>query len=183
MSMWWIPLVIVAVLAVLLISLYNSLVRQRLVVNEATADIETFLKQRYDMIPNLVNIVKGYAKHEKELFENVTSLRAKAMSAGNLEDKMEFEGELSKALSRIIAVAENYPALRANENFLQLQSHLKDLEDNIQKARRFYNGAVRDFNTRIAVFPNNLIAGMLGFNKMPFFEATEEEKENVDIKF
>ena len=182
--MWWtIVLGVLVVLAVALIALYNGLVRLKLTVDEASADIETFLKQRYDMIPNLVEIVKGYAKHEKEIFENVAQLRSRAMGAGSLEEKMELEGELSKGLARIFAVAENYPQLRANENFIQLQANLKELEDSIQKSRRFYNGTVRDFNTKIAVFPNNLIAGMLGFKNMPFFEASEEEKENVEIKF
>ena len=174
---------ILVLLAVVLVGLYNKLAKQKIVVEEASADIETFLKQRYDMIPNLVEIVKGYAKHEQETFKQITEMRAKAMSAGSLEDKMEIEGELTKALSKIIAVAENYPELKANTNFLELQSSLKDLEDNIQKSRRFYNGAARDFNTLIAVFPNNILAGVFGFAKLPFFEASEEEKKNVEIKF
>jgi LemA protein len=174
---------ILVLLAVVLVGLYNKLAKQKIVVEEASADIETFLKQRYDMIPNLVEIVKGYAKHEQETFKQITEMRAKAMSAGSLEDKMEIEGELTKALSKIIAVAENYPELKANTNFLELQSSLKDLEDNIQKSRRFYNGAARDFNTLIAVFPNNILAGVFGFTKLPFFEASEEEKKNVEIKF
>lgn len=170
-------------LAVILVSLYNSLAKLRLVTEEATADIETFLKQRYDMIPNLVEIVKGYAKHESETFENVTSLRTKAMNAGSLGEKMALEGEFDKAISKIFAVAENYPELKANTNFLDLQASLKELENNIQKARRFYNGTVRDFNAKIIVFPNNLIAGILGFKNLPFFEASDAEKENVQIKF
>lgn len=174
---------ILALLAVVLVGLYNRLAKQKLVVEEASADIETFLKQRYDMIPNLVEIVKGYAKHEKETFKEITEMRSKAMSAGTLSEKMEIEDQLTKAISRIIAVAENYPELKANTNFLDLQSSLKDLEDNIQKSRRFYNGAARDFNTLIAVFPNNLLAGVFGFSKLPFFEASEEEKKNVEIKF
>lgn len=174
---------VLVILVVAVIALYNGLIRLKLTVDEASADIETFLKQRYDMIPNLVEIVKGYAKHEKELFENVTELRSKAMSTDSLSEKMELEGELTKGIAKIIAVAENYPQLRANENFMQLQSNLKELEDNIQKSRRFYNGTVRDFNTKIAVFPNNLLAGVLGFKSMPFFEASEEEQKNVEIKF
>jgi LemA protein len=174
---------VVLFLGVILISLYNSLAKLKLVVEEATADIETFLKQRYDMIPNLVEIVKGYAKHEKETFENVTELRTKAMNAGSLEEKMALEGEFDKAISKIFAVAENYPELKANTNFLDLQGSLKELENSIQKARRFYNGTVRDFNAKIIVFPNNLLAGIFGFKSLPFFEATEAEKENVSIKF
>ena len=138
---------VLALLAVVLVGLYNRLAKQKIVVEEASADIETFLKQRYDMIPNLVEIVKGYAKHEQETFKQITEMRAKAMSASSLSEKMELEDQLSKAVSKIIAVAENYPELKANTNFLDLQSSLKDLEDNIQKSRRFYNGAARDFNT------------------------------------
>ncbi len=170
-------------LAVILVGLYNKLAKQKIVVEEASADIETFLKQRYDMIPNLVEIVKGYAKHEQETFKQITEMRAKAMSAGSLSEKMEVEDQLTKAVSKIIAVAENYPELKANTNFLDLQTSLKGLEDDIQKSRRFYNGAARDFNTLIAVFPNNLLSGIFGFSKLPFFEASEDEKKNVEIKF
>ena len=176
-------IIILVLLVVVLVGLYNKLARQRVLVEEATSDIETFLKQRYDMIPNLVETVKGYAKHEKGTFKEITEMRAKAMSAGSLEQKMEIEGELTKALSRIIAVAESYPELKANTNFLELQSALKEMENNIQKSRRFYNGAARDFNKMIVVFPNNLVAGIFGFSRMPFFEATEEEKQNVKVKF
>jgi LemA protein len=174
---------VLVLLLIVLVTLFNKLAKQKVLVEEASADIETFLKQRYDMIPNLVEIVKGYAKHEQETFKSITEMRAKAMSAGSLEEKMEIEGELTKALSRIVAVAENYPELKANTNFLELQSALKELENNIQKSRRFYNGAARDFNTMIAVFPNNLLSGIFGFKKVAFFEATEEEQKNVEIKF
>jgi LemA protein len=176
-------LIIILFLAVILVTLYNRLSRQKVTINEASADIETFLKQRYDMIPNLVEIVKGYAKHERETFDSVTELRSKAMSAGSFEEKAKFEDQLSKGLSKIFALAENYPELKANTNFLDLQSSLKDLEDNIQKSRRFYNGTVRDFNSMLVIFPNNILAGMFGFKAEPFFEATEEEQKNVEIKF
>jgi LemA protein len=175
--------IVIVIIGGLLLSLYNKLAKQKVLIEEAGSDIETFLKQRYDMIPNLVEIVKGYAKHEQETFEKITEMRSKAMSAGSLEEKMEYEKELSKGITKLFAVAESYPELKANENFKELQTSLKDLEDNIQKSRRFYNGTVRDFNTMIAVFPNNLIAGTFGFKAMPFFEASEEEKENVKIKF
>lgn len=178
-----IPLIVIGVIALFLINLYNSLSKLKMVVSEASADIETFLKQRYDMIPNLVEIVKGYAKHEKELFENVSKLRAQAMGAGNLSDKMALEGDLTKGLSKIFAIAESYPQLKANENFLNLQANLKDLETDLQKSRRFYNGTVKDFNTKLIVFPNNLVVKRLGFKDFPFFEAEEEEKKNVEIKF
>ena len=181
--MWIVILVIVVIIIGLLISLYNKLARQKVLVDEASSDIETFLKQRYDMIPNLVEIVKGYAKHEKETFEKVTEMRSKAMGAGSLEEKMEYEKQLTGAITQLFAVAENYPELKANENFKELQTSLKELENNIQKSRRFYNGTVRDFNSMIAVFPNSIIAGIMGYKPLPFFEASEEEKENVKIKF
>ena len=176
-------IIVLGVLALFLVTLYNSLIKLKLTVNEASSDIETFLKQRYDMIPNLVEIVKGYAKHEKEIFEKVSELRSKAMNAGSLSDQMALEGELAKGISKIFAIAEAYPELKANENFLNLQGNLKDLENDIQKSRRFYNGTVRDFNTKLVIFPNNLVAGILGFKEFPFFEAEEEEKKNVEIKF
>lgn len=182
--MWWsILLGVVVVLAIALIALYNSLAKQKVTVDEASSDIETFLKQRYDMIPNLVETVKGYAKHEKDIFENVSKLRSQAMEAGSLDEKMKLDTELSRGISKIFAIAESYPQLRANENFIQLQNTLKELEENIQKARRFYNGTVRDFNAKIVVFPNNLIAGVLGFKSLHFFEASEEEQKNVEVKF
>ena len=183
MTALYIILAIVGVLAIVVIGLFNRLSRQKVVIGEASADIETMLKQRYDMIPNLVEIVKGYAKHEKETFASVTELRTKAMGAGSFEEKAKFEDQLSKGLSKIFALAESYPDLKANTNFLDLQTNLKELEDNIQKSRRFYNGTVRDFNTMIVVFPNNIIANILGFKAEPFFEASEEEKKNVEIKF
>jgi len=183
MTALYITLGVVLLIAVILVSLYNKLVRQKVVIGEASADIETMLKQRYDMIPNLVSIVKGYAQHEKGTFESVTELRSKAMDAGSFEEKAKLEDQLSKGLSKIFALAENYPELKANTNFLDLQTSLKDLEDNIQKSRRFYNGTVRDFNTTIVVFPNNILANMLGFKAEPFFEASDEEQKNVEIKF
>lgn len=180
---WLIAGGVILLIVIFLVGLYNKLASQKVVVEEAASDIETFLKQRYDMIPNLVEVVKGYAKHEKETFAEVTGLRSKAMSAGSLEEKMELEGQLEKGLSKIFAIAENYPELKANENFIQLQQTLESLENDIQKSRRYYNGAARDFNTMIVVFPNSIIANMFNFKKVAFFEATEEEKKNVEIKF
>ena len=180
---WGIVLGVILLLVLIVVGLFNSLSKQKVVVNEATADIETFLKQRYDMIPNLVNIVKGYASHEQETFAKVTEMRTKAMSAGSFEEKAKLEDELSKGISKIFAVAEGYPELKANQNFIELQNTLKSLEDDIQKSRRFYNGTVRDFNAKIAVFPNNMIANVLGFKALPFFEANEEEKKNVKVEF
>ena len=179
----YIILGVVALLVIIFITIFNKLARLKVMVEEASSDIETFLKQRYDMIPNLVEIVKGYAKHEISTLEKVTEMRTKAMSAGSLPEKMKAEEGLSSAITQLLAVAENYPDLKANTNFIELQATLKDLEDSIQKSRRYYNGASRDFNTAIVVFPTNLIAQLLGYKKVEFFEATEEEKKNVEIKF
>ena len=174
---------VVAVLFLAFIGIYNKLAKLKVMVEEASSDIETFLKQRYDMIPNLVEIVKGYAKHESATLEKVTEMRTKAMSAGTLPEKMKLEDGLTGAISKIFAVAENYPDLKANTNFIQLQATLKELEESIQKSRRYYNGAARDFNTAIVVFPTNLIANLFGYKKVDFFEASEEEQKNVEIKF
>ena len=174
---------VVAVLFLAFIGIYNKLAKLKVMVEEASSDIETFLKQRYDMIPNLVEIVKGYAKHESATLEKVTEMRTKAMSAGTLPEKMKLEDGLTGAISKIFAVAENYPDLKANTNFIQLQTTLKELEESIQKSRRYYNGAARDFNTAIVVFPTNLIAQLFGYKKVDFFEASQEEQKNVEVKF
>ncbi|HRZ84600.1 MAG TPA: LemA family protein [Candidatus Dojkabacteria bacterium] len=174
---------VVAVLFLAFIGIYNKLAKLKVMVEEASSDIETFLKQRYDMIPNLVEIVKGYAKHESDTLAMVTEMRTKAMSAGTLPEKMKLEDGLTSAISKIFAVAENYPDLKANTNFIQLQATLKELEESIQKSRRYYNGAARDFNTAIVVFPTNLIAQLFGYKKVDFFEASEEEQKNVEVKF
>ncbi len=176
-------LIVFSLIVMYVINLNNSLVKMKQTVNEATSDIETFLKQRYDLIPNLVETVKGYAKHEKDLFENVTKLRSEAMNAGSTDEKLKLDKQLEQSISKIFAIAENYPELKANENFLNLQANLKDMEEQIQKSRRFYNGTVRDFNTKIQLFPSNIFAKMLGFREFPFFEASEEEKQNVQVKF
>lgn len=178
-----IPLVIVLGIVGFVVGLYNSLVRLKVLVDEAWSGIDVQLKRRYDLIPNLVETVKGYAKHEKESLENITKLRTSAMNATNLEEKGKLENQLSGALKTLFAVAENYPDLKANQNFLQLQGELSKIEEEIQGSRRYYNGAVRDFNTKLQVFPTNLIAGMLGFKARDFFEANEEEKQNVKVQF
>lgn len=176
-------IIVLAVVAVAIIAMYNGLIKLKNRVDEAWSDIDVQLKRRYDLIPNLVNTVKGYAAHEKELFEKVTEARARAMGAGTTQDKVQAENALSNTLKSLFAVAENYPDLKANQNFLELQRELTDTEDKIQAARRFYNGNVRDFNTKIQVFPTNIIAGMLGFSKRDFFEAEEKEKEPVKVEF
>jgi LemA protein len=178
--------IILAALAIIvlwLIAVYNDLIKSRNRVDEAWSDIDVQLKRRYDLIPNLVATVKAYATHEKEVFEKVTQARSNAMQAQGAEAKGQAENMLSGALKSLFAVAEAYPDLKASTNFLQLQSELTDTEDKIQASRRFYNGNVRDFNTKIQVFPNNLIAGMLGFKKYEFFQIGAEEKEAPQVKF
>jgi LemA protein len=178
-------LIILAVIVLWLIATYNSLVRSRNRVDEAWSDIEVQLKRRYDLIPNLVSTVQGYAKHERGVFEEVTRARTEAMSAGNMHDKLEKENMLTGALKSLFAVAENYPDLKANQNFLSLQNDLTDTENKIQAARRFYNGNVRDFNTKLQVFPTNTIAGMLKFTAREFFDIDEKgpEGQPVEVKF
>lgn len=183
MGIGLILIIILAVAAVAIIAMYNGLIRLKNRVDEAWSDIDVQLKRRYDLIPNLVNTVKGYAAHEKEVFEKVTEARARAMGAGSAADKAEAENMLSNTLKSLFAVAEAYPDLKANQNFLELQRELTDTEDKIQAARRFYNGNVRDFNTKIQVFPTNIFAGMLNFTKRDFFQAEASEKEVVNVQF
>ncbi len=153
---------------------YNSLVTAKLRTDEAWSDITVQLKRRYDLIPNLVNSVKGYAKHESGVFEKVTAARSAAMGTSDIHQKAEAENMLADTLKSLFAVAEAYPDLKANQNFLDLQDELTDTEDKIQAARRFYNGNVRDLNIKIGVFPTNLIAGMLGFKPREFFEVDNQ---------
>lgn len=174
---------VVAVIAVWLIGVFNSLIRLKIRTQEAFSDIDVQLKRRHDLIPNLIETVKGYAQHEKGLFEKVTQARAAAINAKGAAEKGQAENMLTDALKSVFAVAENYPDLKASQNFLQLQDELSDTENKIQAARRFYNGNARDFNIKIEVFPNNLVAGMLGFTKFEFFQADETERKNVEVKF
>lgn len=176
-------LIVLAIVVIWVIAVYNGLIKFRNRVDEAWSDIDVQLKRRHNLIPNLVNTVKGYAAHEKEVFEKVTEARTRAMGAQSAEEKGQAENMLSGALKSLFAVAENYPGLQANQNFLELQRELTDTEDKIQAARRFYNGNVRDFNTKLQVFPINLMAGALGFSKREFFEAEEGEKELPKVEF
>ncbi|MFH1522917.1 MAG: LemA family protein [Patescibacteria group bacterium] len=178
---------IVAVIIFIIIGMYNSLIRLRNRVDEAWSDIDVQLKRRYDLIPNLIETVKGYAKHERETLDSVTKARTEAMAAqksGDAKKQAEAENMLSSTLKSIFALSENYPDLKANENFLELQRELSDTENKIQASRRFYNGNVRDFNTKQQVFPTNIMANMLGFKAREFFEIEEvKERENVKVKF
>lgn len=166
-----------------LIVTYNSLVSLKARVSEAWSGIDVQLKRRSSLIPNLVEIVKGYASHEKEVFENVTKARAMLASAGNPQEAAQANNMLTGALKSLFAVAEAYPELKASDNFRGLQNDLNDTEDKIAYSRQFYNANVLEFNTKIAVFPNVLVAGLLGFKPVDFFKASEEEKEDIQIKF
>ncbi len=172
-----------ALIAVYVWSLYNGLVRSRLQVKEAWSGIDVQLKRRTDLIPNLVETVKGYAKHEKDLFENVTKARSALLSAKGPVAAEKANNALSQSLKTLFAVAENYPQLRASENFQDLQRQLEDTEDKVAYSRQFYNTNVLEYNTKIKLFPNVLIAQSLGFTGEEFFGATEEERKKVEVKF
>lgn len=178
-------LAIIAVVVIWFIFSYNRFIRLITRAKEAWSDIEVQMKRRYDLIPNLVNTVKGYAAHESTAFENVTKARAMALGAHNLEEKGRAENMLTGALKSLFAVAEAYPDLKANQNFLELQRELSDTEDKIQAARRFYNTNVRDLNIATDTFPSNLIARIFKFSKMEFFDLQDEEaaKEPVKVQF
>jgi LemA protein len=176
--------VIVVALIVIVIAMYNSLVRLKVQCDNAWSDIDVQLKRRYDLVPNLVETVKGYAGHEKDTLEGVVQARNAAMSASGPAAKAGAETMLTSALRQVFALAEAYPQLRAVESFNQLQQTLNQLEDNIQNARRYYNAVVRDFNTKIAVFPSNLLAGMFNFKPREFFEITAPaEREAPKVSF
>lgn len=181
----WIILGIVVVVALFLWITYNALVKLKIRVDEAWSDITVQLKRRFDLIPNLVNSVKGYAKHESSVFEEVTAARANALNAQGVKETAQAENMLEGALKSLFAVAEAYPDLKASQNFVELQQELVDTEDKIQASRRFYNGGVRDLNTKIKIFPNNIFAGMLGFTERDFFEVEDmaSVEKPVDVKF
>ncbi|MBI4095096.1 MAG: LemA family protein [Candidatus Liptonbacteria bacterium] len=175
--------IVLAVVVVYLIYAYNKLVTMRLRAKEAISDIEVQMKRRFDLIPNLVESVKGYMKHERGVLENVTKARAAVAGAGDAEKKREAENMLSNTLKTLFAVAENYPDLKANANFLELQRELSDTENKVQAARRFYNTTVRDLNTSIEVFPTNIVANAFGFRQMEFYDAPEEAEQPVKVNF
>lgn len=183
--MTWIIIAIVVILVLWFFFTYNGLVTGRNRVEEAWADIEVQLKRRYDLIPNLVNTVKGYAAHESTAFEKVTEARAKAISAQGTPGAAQAEGELSGTLKSLFAITEAYPELKANTNFLALQQELSDTENKIQAARRFYNGNVRDYNTKLSVAPSNVVANMFGFQKKEYFDLADNDaaQQPVEVKF
>jgi LemA protein len=176
-------LVILVVIAVMLVGMYNSLVQMRVRCDSAWSDIDVQLKRRHDLIPNLVETVKGYAAHEKGTFENIAKFRSQAMQATTPEGKAVAENQLTGALKSLFAVAENYPELKASEQFTKLQGSLSETEDSIQNSRSYYNQVVRDLNTTIQSCPNSILATMFGFQARQFFETTEADREPVAVKF
>ncbi|HHW69261.1 MAG TPA: LemA family protein [Tenericutes bacterium] len=176
-------LVVVFLIVMYVISTYNLLVRLRNMVKDQWAQIDVLIKRRADLIPNLVETVKGYAKHEKDTFEAVISARNKAMSATTTESEMEANGELTQALGRLFAIAEAYPELKANTNFQDLQNNLKETEDKISFARQFYNDAVLSYKNKLEMFPSNIVANLFNFKSEPFFEATGTDREVPKVQF
>jgi LemA protein len=178
-------LIIAVVVVGWLVLSYNGFIRGKNQFTEAWADIEVQMKRRYDLIPNLVNTVKGYATHESSAFEKVTEARSRAMQAGSLEDHAKAEGELTGTLKSLFAISEAYPDLKANANFIELQRELSDTENKIQAARRFYNGTVKDFNTRVQSVPSNIVAKMFGFKDAEFFDLADNDaaQQPVEVKF
>lgn len=169
--------------ALWLIVVFNGLIRGRNRTEEAWSDIEVQLKRRYDLIPNLVNTVKGYAKHEDSVFTKVTEARTAAMGATTVKEHINAENMLTQSLKSLFAVAENYPQLKASDNFVHLQRELVDAEDKISAARRFYNGNTRDFNTKLQIFPTNMVGSLLGFKTFEFYDAPAEAEQSVKVEF
>jgi len=178
-----IPVAMIALVGVYLVGIYNSLASLKVKVKEAWSGIDVQLKRRIDLIPNLVETVKGYAKHEKEVFEEVTKARTALMNAGSHKDALQADNQLTGALKSLFAVAEAYPDLKAQEGFVKLQGELSDTESKIAYSRQFYNSVVRDMNSKIVTFPGNVFAGIFGFKQEEFFEAQESEKEPVKVSF
>lgn len=183
MNIGIIILIVIIVLIIYIGSTYNSLVVLKARIKEALSGIDIQLKRRVDLIPNLLETVKGYAKHEREVFENVTKARSTLLSAQTLQEKADANNMVSSALKSLFAVAEAYPELKASENFKELQRQLEDTEDKIAYSRQFFNSNVLDYNTKIKVFPNSLLANMFNFREEAFFEAVEEDKKKVEVKF
>ncbi len=178
-----ISLAIVVILVLYLIAQYNGFIVLKTRIDEALSGIDIQLKRRADLIPNLIETVKGYAKHEKEVFAEVTKARSSLIKAETLKEKAKANNELTNALKSIFAVAEAYPQLQANANFLDLQRQLEDTEDKVAYSRQFYNANVLDFNTKVQIFPSNIIANFFGFKPFEFFAANEEERKKIDVKF
>jgi LemA protein len=184
MPVWTIVLIVIIILIVLwAIGVQNSLVKKRMQAENAFADIDVQLVKRYDLIPNIVNTVKGYAKHEKETLEEVINARNKAVNAGNINDKVDADNEVTGAISKLFALTESYPELKANENFLNLQTDLEKIETELASARKYYNAASREYNYAINVIPSNIVAKIFGHKKMEMFSANEDQRKNVKVEF
>lgn len=182
--MWWIILIIIVVLILIYLgSTYNSFVVLRNRVKDQWAQIDVQLKRRFDLIPNLVETVKDYASHEKDTLEAVVKARNEYLSSDTPEGKIEANNDLNKVVTKLFALAESYPELKADTNFRELQTTLTETEDKISYARQFYNDVVMKYNNKVEVFPSNIVAGMFGFKTSAYFNATEEERENVKVKF
>lgn len=179
-----IPVGIILLLVVVVIGMYNSLVTNRNLVEESFSTMDVYLKKRYDLIPNLVETVKGYAKHEKETLDAVISARNQAVSATTPDARMDAEGSLGRVMGRLFALTESYPDLKANKNFLDLQDQLKGIETEIAQSRKYYNATARNYNIKTETFPSGIIANLFGFKRFTLYEITnEEERENVKIEF
>lgn len=176
-------IIIIVILAVSLILSYNGFVKSRNQIEEAFSTMDVYLKKRYDMIPRLVEIVKQYSMHEKETLERIVQARSMAINATTVEERGQNENMLSGALKSLFAISEGYPELKANENYLELQTQLAGLEDEISQSRKYYNGVVKVMNNKVEIFPSNLLAKIFGFNRYPYFMADEYERQNVEIRF
>lgn len=177
----YVVIAIIAVLVIYLIVQYNAFVKANNIVKEAFSTMDVYLKKRWDLIPNLVEVVKGYAKHEKETFNQITSLRTNSYDSIPMDKKINVNEQLEHGITKIMAIAENYPELKANENFAKLSADLTKIEDEIANSRKYYNGAVRELNNEIQMFPSNIVAGVFGFKQANMFEANAEERNNVKV--
>ncbi len=182
-TLTWIIIVIILVIAVWLVSAYNGFVKLRNMVREAFSTMDVYMKKRYDLIPNLVETVKGYAQHEKTTLENVISARNSAINASSVKDRIESENALAGTLRSLFALAEAYPDLKANTNFVELQKQLQSVEADIANSRKYYNSVVRSLNTKVESFPSSIVASIFGFRQEPMFEISSDERQNVKVQF
>ena len=183
MGIVYVLIAIVVIILLYVLATYNGLVKLRNRVNEAFSTMDVYLKKRWDLIPNIVETVKGYAKHEKETLEEVIGIRNTPYDKMSNEDKVELNNKLSQGINKLIAISEAYPDLKANQNFIDLSNQLSKVEEDIANSRKFYNATVRTLNDKIQIFPNNIISGIMGFKVQTMFEADESERENVNVKF
>ena len=180
--MLYLGLIIALILVIYIITTYNKLIKLRHIVEEAFSTMDVYLKKRWDLVPNLVEVVKGYVKHEKDILEKIVKLRVNTYQNMSTANKINVNNQLENDISKIILISEQYPELKANENFLRLIKELTQIEDDIANSRKYYNGSVRIFNTKIQVFPNNILAKIFGFKEENMFEITNEEKDNVKVE-